>query len=96
MPKSTVAGTGLVLRLYVAGDAPNSIIATANAKAICEAHFPSEYKIEIVDMLKHPQRALADGIIVTPTLLRLAPPPVRRVIGNLSDTAQLLMTLMNK
>ena len=77
---------GLSLRLYVAGNAPNSLTAITNAQAICEAHFAG-YRLEIVDMLKHPSRALADGIIVTPTLLKLSPLPVHRVIGNLSDTS---------
>jgi circadian clock protein KaiB len=96
MPKVTRTNTKLVLRLYVAGSAPNSVSAIANAKAICDTHFATRHKLEIVDMLQHPLRALSDGIIVTPTLLRLFPLPVRRVIGNLSDTAQVLMTLDNK
>jgi circadian clock protein KaiB len=96
MPKVTRTNTDLVLRLYVAGSAPNSLNAIANAKAICDVHFAAGHKLEIVDMLQQPLRALADGIIVTPTLLRLLPLPVRRVIGNLSDTAQVLLTLANK
>ena len=87
---------GLVLRLYVAANAPNSLLAIANLKAICEAHFPAGHKLEIVDSLKEPLRALADGIIVTPTLVKLLPLPVQRVIGNLSDTTQLLLTLGHK
>jgi circadian clock protein KaiB len=86
-----------VLRLYVAGNSPNSLIAIANVKAICDAHyFAAGHELEIVDILIDPRRALADGIIVTPTLLRLMPLPVQRVIGNLSDTAQVLLTLANK
>ena len=96
MPKATRTNTDIVLRLYVAGSAPNSLSAIANAKAICGAHFAAGHKLEIVDMLQQPLRALADGIIVTPTLLRLSPLPVRRVVGNLSDTAQVLLTLANK
>jgi circadian clock protein KaiB len=87
---------GLQLRLYVAGNAPNSVAAIANAKAICDAHFASQHKLEIVDMLEHPQRALADGIIVTPTLIKLLPLPVQRMIGNLSDTNRLLLALTPK
>jgi circadian clock protein KaiB len=83
----------LRLRLYVAGNAPNSLLAIANVRAICDAHFASGHEIEIVDMIDHPRRALADGIIVTPTLLKLLPLPVQRVIGNLSDTNQVLLTL---
>ena len=86
---------GLSLRLYVAGNAPNSVTAITNAQAICKAHFAG-YKLEIVDMLKHPSRALADGIIVTPTLLKLSPLPIHRVIGNLSDTTQVLLILVSK
>jgi circadian clock protein KaiB len=86
----------LRLRLYVAGNAPNSLRAIANTKAICEEHFASKYELEIVDLLVAPRRALADRIIVTPTLLRLFPRPVQRVIGNLSDTNQLLMTMAGK
>ena len=87
---------GLRLRLYVAGQAPNSLRAVANAKAICEEHFALRHELEIVDLLEHPKRALADGIIVTPTLLKLLPLPVQRVIGSLSDTNQLLLTLSGK
>jgi circadian clock protein KaiB len=87
---------GLLLRLYVAGNAPNSLRAIANAKAICDEYFASEHKLEIVDLLEHPRRALADGIVVTPTLLKLLPLPVERVIGNLSDTAQVLLALGGK
>ena len=96
MPKVKRSNADIVLRLYVAGSAPNSLSAMANAKGICDTHFPARHKLEIVDMLQDPMRALADGIIVTPTLLRLLPLPVRRVIGNLSDTAQVLLTLAGK
>jgi circadian clock protein KaiB len=81
------------LRLYVAGNAPNSLQATANARAICAEHFPSCHEIEIVDLLKEPLRALDDGVLVTPTLLKLSPLPAQRVIGNLSDSAQVLLLL---
>ena len=83
----------LQLRLYVAGNAPNSLSAIANAQAICEKYFASRYELEIVDLLEHPRRALTDGIIVTPTLLRLSPLPVQRAVGNLSDTNQVLVAL---
>jgi circadian clock protein KaiB len=87
---------GLRLRLYVAGNAPNSLRAIAHVRAICDEHFASEHELEIVDLLKYPQRALADGIIVTPTLLKLLPLPVQRVIGSLSDTNQVLLALARK
>jgi len=86
----------LSLRLYVAGHAPNSVRAIANARSICNEHFAAHHDLEVVDLLEHPRRGLADGIIVTPTLLKLTPPPVRRVIGNLSDTVQVLLVLASK
>jgi circadian clock protein KaiB len=76
----------LVLRLYVAGSAPNSVRAIANATAICDEHFAAQHTVE-------PERALADGIIVTPTLLKVSPSPVQRLVGNLSDTQQVVRTL---
>jgi len=85
--------TRLRLRLYVVGDAPNSRAAIANITAICAVHFTAVHEIEVVDLLAHPDRALADGIVVTPTLLKLTPPPAQRVIGNLSDTEQVLLAL---
>ena len=97
---SSVEGTrhtsGLVLRLYVAGNAPNSLRAIVNARTLCDEHFASGYDLEVVDLLEHPRRALADGVIVTPTLLKLSPLPAQRVIGNLNDTNQLLMVLAGK
>ena len=88
--------TRLRLRLYVAGSAPNSLCAIANTKAICDKHFASGHELEIVDLIEHPRRALADGIIVTPTLLKLLPLPVERVVGNLSDVDKVLLLLASK
>lgn len=90
------AESRLVLRIYVAGNGPNSLRAVANAKAICNEHFTARYDLEVVDMLKHPKRALADGVIVTPTLLKLLPLPAMRLIGNLSDSAQVLLALAHE
>ena len=87
---------GLHLRLYVAGNAPNSVQAVENCRAICAQHFALKHHLEIVDMLKHPQRALADSVIVTPTLLKLRPLPAQRIIGNLSDTDQVLLVLSSQ
>ena len=90
-----VAGTGadtLRLRLYVAGVAPNSLRAIANAKAICAMHF-IDHELEVVDLMVQPERALADRIIVTPTLLKVSPEPPQRLIGDLSDGDKLLATL---
>jgi circadian clock protein KaiB len=83
----------LRLRLYVAGNAPNSLRAAANARAICAEHFATSHELEIVDLLAHPARAHADGIIVTPTLLNLSSTPIQRVIGDLSDRGRVLVML---
>lgn len=91
--KAAPVKAGLALRLYVAGNAPNSLSAIANLKAICGAHFAAGHELEIVDLLEQPSRALADGILVTPTLLKLRPLPEQRLVGNLSDTARVLLTL---
>ena len=96
MAKSHAKAPGLRLRLYVAGHAPNSERAVANLRAICDEHFASAHELEIVDLLEHPKRAVADGIIVTPTLLKLLPLPVQRVIGSLSDTNQVLQVLSTR
>jgi circadian clock protein KaiB len=96
VPNARLETPLLRLRLYVAGNAPNSLSAVANARSICEEHFAFRHELEIVDLLADPQRALADGIIVTPTLLKLSPAPVQKVIGNLSDTTQVLLALGGK
>jgi circadian clock protein KaiB len=87
------AGPSLVLRLYVAGSAPNSLRALANVRTVCEEHFPSRHTLEVVDLLRQPLRGVADGIIVTPTLLKLAPLPTQRLIGDLADRDLLRLTL---
>ena len=93
MPKPPKKSAAVHLRLYVAGQAPNSVLAIANVKAICEAHYLTGYKLEIVDLMDHPLRALKDGIVVTPTLVRLLPRPARKVIGTMSDQTQVLLAL---
>ena len=96
MPKAKGKKRAVHLRLYVAGNAPNSIRAVANVKAICTEHYDDDCVLEIVDLLEHPLRALADEIVVTPTLLRVKPLPMRRVIGSLNDTGQVLVALGTK
>lgn len=86
----------LQLRLYIAGHAPNSLQALANLTALCEAHFPRAHDLEVVDMLVYPLRAMSDGVLVTPTLIRLRPLPVQRIVGSLSDPAQLHRILAGK
>ena len=85
--------TVVVMRLYVAGRAPNSVKAIANLDAICRQHFKDGYKLEIVDVCEHPRRALDDGILVTPILTKVSPLPGANVIGNLSDTSSVLAAL---
>jgi circadian clock protein KaiB len=80
-------------RLYVAGEGPNSIMAIAKLKALCRELLPDCHQIEIVDVVRFPTRALEDGVLLTPTLLKLSPKPVRRIVGNLSDTQTVLQTL---
>ena len=94
-PKTASAATTtvVVMCLYVANNAPNSVQAVANLNAICKEHFKGNYKLEIVDVLEFPKRALADGILVTPSLSKLAPSPVTRIVGNLSDKASVLRAL---
>jgi circadian clock protein KaiB len=65
----------------------------ANLKALCEAHLPGRHDIEVIDVFREPQRALAEGIFMTPTLLKLAPPPPQRIVGSLSQTPLVLEAL---
>jgi circadian clock protein KaiB len=80
-------------RLYVAGDAPNSTQALANLKTFCEKYLEGRHEIEEVDVMRDPTRALAEGVLLTPMVVRLAPAPVRKIIGNLSLEAPLLQLL---
>ena len=80
-------------RLYVAGDAQNSAQAVANLTLLCRTHLAGQHEIEIVDVFREPKRALADGILMTPTLVKLEPSPSRRVVGTLSQTSVLLQAL---
>ncbi|HUL31781.1 MAG TPA: circadian clock KaiB family protein [Thermodesulfobacteriota bacterium] len=81
------------LRLYVAGQTPKSLAAFANLKKICEEHLKGKYHIEVVDLLKNPQLASGDQILAIPTLVRKLPPPMRKIIGDLSNTLRVLVGL---
>jgi circadian clock protein KaiB len=81
------------LRLYVAGSTPQSSRAIANLKAICEKHLKDRYDLTVVDLYEHPERAREDQILVAPTLVRQMPLPVRRLIGDLSQTERVLAAL---
>ena len=80
-------------RLYVAGDSLNSVQARANLDALCRTHLADRSEVEIVDVFREPRRALADGILMTPTLVRLAPLPIRKIVGTLSQTPTVLQSL---
>ena len=81
------------LRLYIAGHTPNSVAAIANLKKICEDQLQGKYRIEVIDLLKKPQLARGDQIIAIPTLVRRLPPPVKKIIGNLSRTESVVVGL---
>lgn len=84
------------LRLYVAGHSPKSVRAIDNLRAICEEHLAGRFVIEVIDLLERPQLARGDEIIAVPTLVRKLPEPVRRIIGDLSDTDKVLVGLQIK
>ncbi len=81
------------LRLYVAGQTPNAIAAFANLKRICEEHLEGRYRIEVMDLLRNPTLARGDQIIALPTLVRKLPPPIKKIIGDLSNTERVLVGL---
>lgn len=81
------------LRLYVAGQTPKSIAAFSNLRKLCEEHLKGKYRIEVIDLLQNPQLARGDQILAIPTLVRKLPVPVRKIIGDLSDTERVLVGL---
>jgi circadian clock protein KaiB len=81
------------LRLYVAGMTPKCLAAFSNLKKICEDHLQGKYSIEIIDLLENPQLARGDQILAVPTLVRKLPEPVRKIIGDLSNTERVLVGL---
>lgn len=99
-PGELEAGGGAVeepeqwnLRLYVAGQTPKSLLALANLKKYCEEHLPGRYQIEVIDLIEHPQLAEGDQIVAVPTLVRKLPPPMKRIIGDLSNKERVLVGL---
>ena len=81
------------LRLYTAGQSPKSLAALANLKRVCEEHLAGRYSIEVIDLLKNPRLAKDDQIVAIPTLVRKLPEPLRRLVGDLSDTERTLVGL---
>ena len=84
---------GWCLRLYVAGQNPRSVRALQNLKALCETHLAGRYDIEVIDLLVNPMLARGDQIVAVPTLVRKLPEPVRKIIGDLSNTERVLVGL---
>jgi len=84
------------LRLYTAGQSPKSLAALANLKRVCEEHLAGRYSIEVIDLLKNPRLAKDDEIVAIPTLVRKLPEPLRRIVGDLSDTERALVGLQLK
>jgi len=87
------ASKAYVLRLYVAGQTPKSVLAFTNLKQICEDHLQGRYEIEIIDLLEQPQLARGDQILAVPTLVRRLPEPIKKIIGDLSNTERVLVGL---
>lgn len=81
------------LKLYVAGQTPKSLTALANLKKLCEEHMKGKYKIEVIDLIKNPQLAKGDQIFAIPTLVKKLPVPIRKIIGDLSNTEKVLVGL---
>jgi len=81
------------LRLYVAGQTPKSVAAFANLKKICEEHLAGKYRIEVIDLIENPQLAKGDQILAIPTLVRKLPPPLKKIIGDLSNKERVLVGL---
>lgn len=79
------------LRLYVAGQTARSLAALANLQKICDEHLEGRYRIEVIDLLERPQLARGDQILALPTLVRKLPPPIRKLVGDLSDTERVLV-----
>ena len=79
------------LRLYVAGQSKRSLAAVSNLKRLCDEHLPGKYRIEVIDLLVNPQLARADQIVAIPTVIRKLPPPVKRLIGDLSNRERTLV-----
>jgi len=82
-----------VLRLYVAGQTPKSVLAIVNIKRICEENLQGQYELEVIDLYQQPQLAQGEQIIAVPTLIKKLPPPLRRIIGDMSDTERVLVGL---
>ena len=92
-PKAETEDEKYILRLYVAGQTPKSMAAFANLKRICEEHMKGRYQIEVVDLLVNPSLSKDDQILALPTLVRRLPAPIKKIIGDLSNTERVLVGL---
>ena len=92
-PKSAARPEEWNLRLYIAGNTPRSTRAIQNLEAVCEEHLKGIYKLEVIDLLRNPKLARGDQILAIPTLVRRLPAPMKKLIGDLSDTERLLVGL---
>jgi len=93
LKKNSKGSKALDLRLYVAGQTPRSLAAISNLKALCEEHLDGHYHIDVIDLVKNPTLAKDHQILAIPTLVRSLPVPIRKIIGDLSDTARVLVGL---
>jgi circadian clock protein KaiB len=87
------SGERFLLRLYIAGQTPKSQMAVANLRKLCEEYLPGRYDLDVVDLILNPKRARTDNIMAIPTLVRSLPTPIARIIGDLSDSDQVLLGL---
>lgn len=83
----------IVFRLYIAGNTPSSLRARDNLTALCQRYLPGRHHIEVIDIVAAPRAALVDGVLVTPTLVKVKPPPVQQFIGDLSAPRGVLLAL---
>jgi circadian clock protein KaiB len=90
---SSIRRAKYILRLYVSGSSPRSMKAVYNLKKLCEEHLPDDYDLEVIDIYENPQVATREQIIAAPTLVKKLPAPLRRFVGDLSNTQKLLMGL---
>lgn len=89
----TAASSRYILKLYIAGQSPKSVLAISNIKQICEANLHGHYELEVIDLYQQPHLAQGEQIIAIPTLIKTLPPPLRRIIGDMSNTERVLVGL---
>ncbi len=92
-PKTEPTAEVWELRLYIAGQSPTSLVAVAHLKRLCHEHLEGRYRLKVIDLLEKPHLARDDQIVAVPTLVRQLPPPIKKIIGDLSNTKRLLVAL---